>query len=70
MSLKVYENFGDAMYFKAICLRNSNKLDEAQSVFDLAIKNNQNTINEDNVFYEVYPYQIFHKLSPISVAAE
>lgn len=70
MSLKVYENFGDAMYFKAICLRNLGKLEESKSVFQLALKNNQNTINEDNVFYEVYPYQIFHKLSPMAKITE
>ena len=70
MSLKVYKNFGDAMYFKAICLRNLNRLEEAKEVFDLAVKNNQNTINEDNVFYEIYPYQIFHKLSSMAKISE
>ncbi|MFK7811120.1 MAG: tetratricopeptide repeat protein [Maribacter sp.] len=70
MSLKVYENFGDAMYFKAICLRNLDSLEEAKSVFELALENNQNTINEDNVFYEVYPYQIFHRLSPMTRETE
>ena len=70
MSLKVYENFGDAMYFKAICLRNSDCLEEGKRVFELALENKQNTINEDNVFYEVYPYQIFHRLSPMSREAK
>jgi tetratricopeptide (TPR) repeat protein len=65
-SLKVYDSFADAMYFKAICLRNSNQLEEGKRVFELATANNQNTINEDNVFYEVYPYQVFHRLSPMS----
>jgi len=70
MSLKVYENLADAMYFKAICLRNTGKLEAAKMIFEEALKNNQNTINEDNVFYEVYPYQIFHKLSPMAREAK
>ncbi|WP_291866748.1 tetratricopeptide repeat protein [Maribacter sp.] len=70
MSLKVYTNFADALYYKAISLRNNNQLDEAKKVFELAFKNKQNTINEDQVFYEIYPYQIFHKLSPMLSISE
>ena len=63
MSLKVYTNFGDAMYYKAFSLRDSEQLEDAKKVYTQAFENNQNTINEDNVYYEVYPYQIFHRLS-------
>jgi tetratricopeptide (TPR) repeat protein len=66
MSLKVYKNFGDAMYYKAYSQLALNRVDEAKSTYEKAFENNQNTINEDNVFYEVYPYQIFHRLSPMS----
>jgi len=43
-----------------------NRREEAKTVFEMALKNNQNTINEDNVFYEVDPYQIFYRLSPMT----
>lgn len=66
MALKVYKNFGDAMYYKAYCQRALNLRDEARSTFDMAFSNKHNTINEDNVFYEVYPYQFFHGLNPMT----
>lgn len=70
MSLKVYTNFGDAMYYKAVSQFNLNQVEEAKNTYKMAFENNQNTINEDNVFYEVYPYQIFHKLSPLVQSKE
>ncbi|MDF0718006.1 hypothetical protein PY092_17715 [Muricauda sp. 334s03] len=66
MSLKVYENFADALYYKAISQYNSGKKEETEKTIELAWKNNQNTINEDQVYYVVYPYQVFHRLSPRS----
>ncbi|NDV16849.1 hypothetical protein GO009_12505 [Muricauda sp. TY007] len=66
MSLKVYKNFGDAFYYKAISEFNSGKKEEAEKTIQLAWENNQNTINEDQVYYVVYPYQVFHRLSPRS----
>ena len=66
MSLMVYTNFGDAMYYKAYSQLSLSLDDAAQNTYELAFENKLNTINEDNVFYEVYPYQIFHKLSPIA----
>ncbi|EAR00600.1 tetratricopeptide repeat protein [Maribacter sp. HTCC2170] len=66
MALRVYENFGDAMYFKASALKKIDRKDEAWELIEKAFKNADNTINEDQVFYEVYPYQIFHRLSPMS----
>lgn len=64
-SLKVYKNFGDAMYYKAFSQLALNRTSEAEVTYKVAFENTQNTINEDNVFYEIYPYQIFHRLSPM-----
>jgi tetratricopeptide (TPR) repeat protein len=62
MSLKVYTNFGDAMNYMARCYLNLGNEEQTSKWFDLAYKNRSNTINEDNVYYEVYPYQVYHKL--------
>jgi tetratricopeptide (TPR) repeat protein len=70
MALKVYTNFGDALYYKAYSLLSLERRDDAKLVWNLTMDNKINTINEDNVFYEVYPYQIFHKLSPMSREAK
>ncbi|MDF4203953.1 tetratricopeptide repeat protein [Maribacter sp. SA7] len=62
MSLKVYDNFADALYFRG---RSMTKLgDEEGAEWEKkAFENGDNTINEDNVIYEIYPYQLFHKLN-------
>jgi len=62
MSLKVYENFADALYFRG---RSMTKLgnEEGAEWEKKAFENGENTINEDNVIYEIYPYQLFHKLN-------
>ena len=62
MSLKVYENFADALYFRG---RSMTKLgnEEGAEWEKKAFENGKNTINEDNVIYEIYPYQVFHKLN-------
>jgi len=62
MSLKVYENFADALYFRG---RSMTKLgnDKGAEWEKKAFENGDNTINEDNVIYEIYPYQLFHKLN-------
>lgn len=62
MTLKVYTNLGDAMFYKAKCYQNIDNKENASKWFDLAYENRFNTINEDNVFYEVYPYQVYHRL--------
>ena len=59
-SLKLYKNFSDAEYYNAICLK---KLDKNEAALALMTKAREDfkegyTINEDNVDYEVYPYQI------------
>lgn len=66
LSLKVYTNFADALYYKGVALYQSGEYDEAERMFDSARANNQNTINEDQVYFVVYPYQVYHKLSPYS----
>ncbi|MGO4921343.1 tetratricopeptide repeat protein [Maribacter spongiicola] len=62
MSLLVYDNFADALYFKG---RSMTKLgnEEGMDWEKKAFENGENTINEDNVIYEIYPYQVFHKLN-------
>ena len=62
MSLMVYENFAEALYFKG---RSMTKLgnEEGEEWKKKAFENADNTINEDNVIYEIYPYQLFHKLN-------
>ncbi|WP_300024290.1 hypothetical protein [uncultured Maribacter sp.] len=62
MSLKVYENFAEALYFKG---RSMTKLgnEEGAEWEKKAFEYGDNTINEDNVIYEIYPYQLFHKLN-------
>lgn len=62
MSLKVYTNFGDAMNFMARCHLNLGNEEKASEWFTKAYENRSNSINEDNVYYEVYPYQVYHKL--------
>ncbi|HDZ07229.1 hypothetical protein LCGC14_0333050 [marine sediment metagenome] len=62
MSLMVYDNFADALYFKG---RSMTKLgNEGGAEWEKkAFENGDNTINEDNAIYEIYPYQVFHKLN-------
>lgn len=61
-SLMVYDNFADALYFKG---RSMTKLgnEEGAEWEKKAFENGDNTINEDNAIYEIYPYQLFHKLN-------
>ncbi|TYB75808.1 tetratricopeptide repeat protein [Bizionia myxarmorum] len=62
MSLVVYTNFGDAMNYKARCYYKIGKNEKALEWMNLAYENRFNTINEDNVYYEIYPYQVYHRL--------
>ncbi|TDT43628.1 hypothetical protein CLV90_2749 [Maribacter spongiicola] len=62
MSLMVYDNFADALYFKGRSMTKSGNEEGAEwekKAFEYA----DNTINEDNAIYEIYPYQLFHKLN-------
>ena len=59
-ALTIYPKFAEVQYYKAVCLIKLNRQDEAVELMKLAEKNAWagNTINEDNVIYERYPYQV------------
>ncbi len=59
-ALNIYPRFSDAKYYKATCLKNQRKLNEAIDLYKECLEDLKKglTINEDNVFYEDYPYQI------------
>ncbi len=59
-SLELYPNFSEVQIFKSDCLRKIGKVKKANDLQKLGELNgrNGNTINEDNVIYERYPYQI------------
>jgi tetratricopeptide (TPR) repeat protein len=63
MSLMVYENFADALYFKGRSITKLGNVEEGVKWEKLGFENGDNTINEDNAIYEIYPYQVFHKLN-------
>lgn len=59
-SLSKYPSFGDVKYYKANCLYRLGKTEEALKLVKEAEEDilRGNTINEDNVIYERYPYQV------------
>jgi len=60
-SLKVYTNFAEAQYYKALVLsKNGNPKDEIKKLIEKAFEDGKQgyTINEDNAIYEMYPYQL------------
>ena len=59
-ALKLYPDFAEVQYYKSFSLMNLGKEEEAMPLFESARKNGLagNTINEDNVIYEQYPYQL------------
>lgn len=59
-ALKIYPTFAEVQYYKALCLYKLNKQQEAMTLMEVARANGEagNTINEDNVVYERYPYQV------------
>lgn len=59
-ALAIYPTFSDALFYKSICFLRLDKKDEAVQLMQLAREEGQkgNTINEANVIYEDYPYQI------------
>lgn len=60
MALEIYPTFSDVQAYKAICLHKLGRKEEAAELNKQAELNGKagNTINEDNVIYERYPYQI------------
>jgi tetratricopeptide (TPR) repeat protein len=59
-TLKLYSNLSEAKFYKAICLLRLGKKEEASKLYDEAKQDGKlgYTINEDNVVYEFYPYQV------------
>lgn len=59
-ALKIYPNFAEVQYYKAVCLIKLKRQNEAMELIKIAESNGLagNTINEDNVIYERYPYQV------------
>jgi tetratricopeptide (TPR) repeat protein len=59
-SLEIYPNFSDVQCFKAGCLYKLGRIEEGDELTKKCQENGKkgNTINEDNIKYENYPYQI------------
>ena len=59
-ALNAYSHFSDAKFYKAQCLLKLGKIDLAKPLYREALKDLEKgfTINEDNVIYEIYPYQV------------
>lgn len=59
-AIELYPNFSDAIYFKGKCYEYTGQKDLADSCFKRARIDYDNgySINEDNVIYERYPYQV------------
>jgi len=58
-SLKMYPQFPDAQLYKSVCLDKQGQVVEAKALMTKALKdlNDGYINNEDNSFYEEYPYQ-------------
>jgi tetratricopeptide (TPR) repeat protein len=58
--LKLYPQFSDIQFYKAMCLRKPHQINEGLNLLLSAKENLKKgyTINEDNAIYEAYPYQI------------
>lgn len=62
-SLKKYPNYSDVKTYKALCLFKLGKKEDASALFKEASEDYDKgyKINEDNVIYEMYPYQVRRK---------
>ena len=62
-AIKIYPNFSDAKYYKAICLLRLDATTDVKNLFAecKADYKSGNKLNEDNTIYETYPYQIKFK---------
>lgn len=56
----IHSTFSDAQYYKAVCLIKLKRQEEAVELIKIAEANGLagNSINEENVVYERYPYQV------------
>lgn len=60
-ALKIYPEFSDAKFYKAVCLMKQGKPREEYMALITTAKQDAAkgySINEDNTFYETYPYQM------------
>ena len=59
-ALEQYKNFSDVKYYKGLCYEKTKDLKKALELMNEAKKDLDDgyTINEDNAFYEMYPYQM------------
>lgn len=59
-ALAKYPNFSDVQYYQALAFAGANQIEKSEALMKEAEKNTRlgNTINEDNVIYEKYPYQV------------
>ncbi|MCM4159405.1 tetratricopeptide repeat protein [Antarcticibacterium flavum] len=59
-ALKIYPEFAEVQYYNAVCLIKLERQEEAIELIKIAEENGKAgfTINEDNVIYERYPYQV------------
>lgn len=62
-ALGQYSEFSDVKFYKGICLVQLGKKEEAKIIFEESENDFKNgyTINEDQIFYETYPYQVKRK---------
>lgn len=60
LAINSYTEFPEANYYKALCLKNLDKIDEGKAQFKLFEKYKEQgfTINESNSQYIRYPYQL------------
>lgn len=58
-ALKDHSNFADANYYKSVCLAKLGKREDAKTAFNKYVEDAKMgyTMNEDNIVYEIYPYQ-------------
>jgi len=59
-ALKIYSNLADAKFYKSICLAEIGDKENAIKTQQEFLKDSKQgyTLNEDNIIYEVYPYQL------------
>lgn len=61
--LQLYSNFSDAKYYKAMWMKRLDIKFDNQPLLQEAYNDSRNgySITEDNIFYEIYPYQLTDK---------
>lgn len=59
-SINIYNNFSDAKYYKGLCLIKLNRNKEADLIMKEGFNDFKNgfSITENDVMYEIYPYQV------------